>query len=83
MNYLSPIELFTKQELSQVIHLLWPRCKSLDLLTSESYDYMDRLGEILEIELEGVLSKHKYPMRLVRRESLFWLSGNPKTGCRV
>ncbi|MEC8736337.1 MAG: hypothetical protein VXX39_05210, partial [Candidatus Thermoplasmatota archaeon] len=34
----------------------------------------DKLGELLEIELERVLSKHKYPMRLVRRESLFWLS---------
>jgi len=75
MNYLSPIgPVYQAGTLSGNPLAMAAGAKSLDLLTSESYDYMDKLGEILEIELEGVLSKHKYPMRLVRRESLFWLS---------
>ena len=35
---------------------------------------MEELGALLEERLNPVLEKHGYPMRLVRRESLFWLS---------
>lgn len=48
--------------------------KTLDLLTEEAYDRMDELGSILEERLDPILKKHGYPMRLVRKESLFWLS---------
>ena len=47
---------------------------TLDLLDSEAYDYMERLGQLLEDKLGAVLEKHGNPMRLVRMESLFWLS---------
>jgi len=48
--------------------------KTLDLLSKEAYEYMDKLGALLEERLGAVLEKHGYPMRLVRQESLFWLS---------
>ena len=48
--------------------------KTLDLLDDEAYEYMERLGALLEERLGAVLEKHGNPMRLVRRESLFWLS---------
>ena len=48
--------------------------KTLDLLADEAYEYMERLGALLEERLGAVLEKHGNPMRLVRRESLFWLS---------
>ena len=48
--------------------------KTLDLLTGDAYDRMEELGALLEERLNPVLEKHGYPMRLVRRESLFWLS---------
>ena len=35
---------------------------------------MESLGALLEKEMGAVLEKHGNPMRLVRRESLFWLS---------
>ncbi|MEC7989200.1 MAG: glutamate-1-semialdehyde 2,1-aminomutase [Candidatus Thermoplasmatota archaeon] len=47
---------------------------TLDLLDSEAYDYMEGLGQLLEDKLGAVLEKHGNPMRLVRMESLFWLS---------
>ena len=53
------------------------------MLTQEAYEYMDKLGELLEIELERVLSKHKYPMRLVRRESLFGFPGFQRPATRA
>ncbi len=48
--------------------------KTLDLLDEEAYDRMEALGALLEERMDRVLEKHGYPMRLVRRESLFWLS---------
>ena len=48
--------------------------KTLDLLDEEAYDRMEALGALLEERMDAVLEKHGYPMRLVRRESLFWLS---------
>ena len=48
--------------------------KTLDLLDEAAYDRMEALGALLEERMDGVLKKHGYPMRLVRRESLFWLS---------
>lgn len=48
--------------------------KTLDLLSKEAYEYMEKLGALLEERLGAVLEKHGYPMRLVRQESLFWLS---------
>ncbi|DAC55065.1 MAG TPA: glutamate-1-semialdehyde 2,1-aminomutase [Candidatus Poseidoniales archaeon] len=48
--------------------------KTLDLLDNEAYEYMEHLGALLEERLGAVLEKHGHPMRLVRRESLFWLS---------
>ena len=47
---------------------------TLDLLDEAAYDYMESLGALLEKEMGAVLEKHGNPMRLVRRESLFWLS---------
>lgn len=47
---------------------------TLDLLDNEAYDYMEGLGQLLEKKLGEVLEKHGHPMRLVRMESLFWLS---------
>ena len=47
---------------------------TLDLLDNEAYDYMEGLGQLLEDKLGAVLEKHGNPMRLVRMESLFWLS---------
>jgi len=47
---------------------------TLDLLDEAAYDYMESLGAMLEEELSVVLEKHGNPMRIVRRESLFWLS---------
>lgn len=47
---------------------------TLDLLDSEAYDYMEGLGQLLDNKLGAVLEKHGHPMRLVRMESLFWLS---------
>ena len=47
---------------------------TLDLLDGEAYDYMEGLGQLLEDKLGAVLEKHGNPMRLVRMESLFWLS---------
>ena len=80
MNHLSPLgPVYQAGTLSGNPLAMAAGAKSLDLLTQEAYEYMDKLGELLEIELERVLSKHKYPMRLVRRESLFWLSQIPKT----
>ena len=35
---------------------------------------MEELGALLEERMEAVLAKHGHPMRLVRMESLFWLS---------
>lgn len=75
MNHLSPLgPVYQAGTLSGNPLAMAAGAKSLDMLTQEAYEYMDKLGELLEIELERVLSKHKYPMRLVRRESLFWLS---------
>ncbi len=48
--------------------------KTLDLLSEEAYQHMDRLGALLEERLGVVFEKHAHPMRVVRRESLFWLS---------
>lgn len=48
--------------------------KTLDLLSKEAYQHMDRLGALLEEQLGVVFEKHGHPMRVVRRESLFWLS---------
>ncbi|DAC23340.1 MAG TPA: glutamate-1-semialdehyde 2,1-aminomutase [Candidatus Poseidoniales archaeon] len=48
--------------------------KTLDLLSKEAYQHMDRLGALLEERLSAVFEKHGHPMRMVRRESLFWLS---------
>lgn len=48
--------------------------KTLDLLSKEAYQHMDRLGALLEERLGAVFEKHGHPMRMVRRESLFWLS---------
>jgi glutamate-1-semialdehyde 2,1-aminomutase len=53
--------------------------KTLDLLDNEAYEYMERLGALLEERLGAVLEKHGHPMRLVRRESLFWLSPGDDT----
>ena len=54
--------------------------KTLDMLSEGAYQHMEHLGALLEKQLGVVLEKHGYPMRMVRRESLFWLSpgdGNP------
>ena len=48
--------------------------KTLDLLSEDAYQYMEGLGALLEERLGEVFEKHGYPMRMVRRESLFWLS---------
>ena len=48
--------------------------KTLDLLSKDAYQHMDRLGALLEERLGAVFEKHGHPMRMVRRESLFWLS---------
>ena len=53
--------------------------KTLDLLDNEAYEYMEGLGALLEERLGAVLEKHGHPMRLVRRESLFWLSPGGET----
>ena len=56
---------------------------TLDLLDEAAYDYMESLGALLEEEMGAVLEKHGNPMRMVRRESLFWLSpgdGEPAIG---
>lgn len=53
--------------------------KTLDMLDNEAYEYMERLGALLEERLGAVLEKHGHPMRLVRRESLFWLSPGDDT----
>lgn len=53
--------------------------KTLDLLDNEAYEYMEELGALLEERLGAVLEKHGHPMRLVRRESLFWLSPGGET----
>ena len=47
---------------------------TLDMLDEAAYDRMEELGALLEERMEAVLAKHGYPMRLVRMESLFWLS---------
>ncbi|MBL6744089.1 MAG: glutamate-1-semialdehyde 2,1-aminomutase, partial [Candidatus Poseidonia sp.] len=48
--------------------------KTLDMLSDEAYQHMEDLGALLEQQLDVVFKKHGYPMRMVRRESLFWLS---------
>ena len=58
--------------------------KTLDLLDSDAYDYLNRLGEFMEEQISPVLEKHGYPMRLVRMESLFWFSpGNSTPAVRA
>ena len=47
---------------------------TLDLLDDVAYDHLESLGEFLEGCVEPVLEKHGYPMRLMRRGSLFWFS---------
>jgi len=47
---------------------------TLDLLDDSAYDHLESLGKILEQCVEPVLEKHGYPMRLMRRGSLFWFS---------
>ena len=47
---------------------------TLDMLDEAAYDRMEELGALLEERMEVVLAKHGHPMRLVRMESLFWLS---------
>ena len=53
--------------------------KTLDLLTNDAYQHMERLGALLEERLGLVFEKHGHPMRMVRRESLFWLSPGDET----
>jgi glutamate-1-semialdehyde 2,1-aminomutase len=47
---------------------------TLDLLDDSAYDHLESLGQVLEQCVEPVLEKHGYPMRLMRRGSLFWFS---------
>jgi len=47
---------------------------TLDLLDDVAYDHLESLGVFLEGCVEPVLEKHGYPMRLMRRGSLFWFS---------
>jgi glutamate-1-semialdehyde 2,1-aminomutase len=47
---------------------------TLDLLDDSAYDHLESLGKVLEQCVEPVLEKHGYPMRLMRRGSLFWFS---------
>ncbi len=47
---------------------------TLDLLDDEAYDRLETLGQVLDNCVEPVLKKHGYPMRLMRRGSLFWFS---------
>lgn len=57
---------------------------TLDLLDGEAYDYMEKLGTLLEEQMNIVLEKHGHPMRLVRMESLFWFSpGDGKPAIRA
>ena len=49
-------------------------CKTLELLDGPAYDYLESLGKILDENIEPVLAKHNYPIRLVRLGSLFWFS---------
>ena len=58
--------------------------KTLDLLTKDAYQHMEHLGGLLEERLGLVFEKHGHPMRMVRRESLFWLSpGNGTPAVRA
>ena len=47
---------------------------TLDLLDDGAYDLLESLGQLLDQCVEPVLEKHGYPMRLMRRGSLFWFS---------
>ena len=47
---------------------------TIDLLDDNAYGYMEDLGSLLESEVNSVLEKYSFPMRLVRIGSLFWLS---------
>ena len=47
---------------------------TLDLLDEPAYDRLEQLGQLLQDNVEPVLEKHGYPMRLVRLGSLFWFS---------
>ncbi len=47
---------------------------TLDLLDSDAYDRLEKLGQILQKAVEPILEKHGNPMRLVRMGSLFWFS---------
>ena len=47
---------------------------TLDLLDEEAYDRLESLGQYLDGCVEPILAKHGYPMRLMRRGSLFWFS---------
>ena len=58
--------------------------KTLDLLDEDAYDYLEKLGAIMEERVQSVLEKHNFPMRLVRMESLFWFSpGNAEPAIRA
>ena len=48
--------------------------KTLDLLDDEAYDRLEELGKLLQESVEPILEKHGFPMRLVRKSSLFWFS---------
>ena len=47
---------------------------TIDLLSNDAYEKLERLGGLLESKILSVLEKHSFPMRLVRIGSLFWLS---------
>jgi glutamate-1-semialdehyde 2,1-aminomutase len=75
MNQLSPIgPVYQAGTLSGNPLAMAAGAKTLDLLDESAYDYLELLGSKMETEVNHVLEKHGYPMRLVRMESLFWFS---------